>query len=274
VTPVSEDIATLVEAWPVPTVAAAVTSPTATVAVAGDSDWVVPVASISKLLAGYVAMVAVEEGTIALDGAAGRPGATFRHLLSHAAGYGFDGTAPVAAVGVRRIYSNTGIEVAADELARRAGMPYRQYLADGVLRPLGMGGTVLSGSPAHGVASNVGDLARFARELMRPTLISAGTRDEMVSVQFPQLAGVVPGVGRFDPNPWGLGPEIKGGKTGHWMGAATSDRTYGHFGGTGTFLWVDPGTDLAVVALTNRQFGPWALRWWPLFCDQVVTSFT
>ena len=35
-----------------------------------------------------------------------------------------------------------------------------------------------------------------------------------------------------------------------------SPATFGHFGGAGTFLWVDPVADLALVVLTDREFGP------------------
>ena len=57
---------------------------------------------------------------------------------------------------------------------------------------------------------------------------------------FPGLDGVLPDFGRFSPLDWGLGVELKGAKEGHWSGSLTSPRTFGHFGGSGTFLWVDP----------------------------------
>ena len=49
----------------------------------------------------------------------GQPGCTLRHLLAHAGGYPFDGAEPIARPARARIYSNTGIELAAD--ARRRG---------------------------------------------------------------------------------------------------------------------------------------------------------
>jgi CubicO group peptidase (beta-lactamase class C family) len=268
------DIGHLVADWPVPTVAAGVSSVDATLAVAGDPDWVVRVASISKVMVGYAAMLAVEEGTITLDEPAGRPGATVRHLLAHAAGYEFDGSGVVAEVGRRRVYSNVGIEIVAHAIGARAGIPFDRYLSEGIFHPLGMRGTTLLGSPAHGVHSSIRDLLVFAREMLRPRLISPGSRDEMVTIQFPELAGVMPGVGRFDPNPWGIGAEIKGGKSGHWTGSLTSSRTFGHFGGAGTFLWVDPELELAAAAIGDRDFGPWSLEVWPVFSGKVVKLFT
>ena len=45
-----------------------------------------PWASVTKLLTGLAALVAVEEGIVDLDEPAGPPGSTLRHLLSHASG--------------------------------------------------------------------------------------------------------------------------------------------------------------------------------------------
>ena len=73
----------------------------------------------------------------------------------------------------------------------------------------------------------------------------------------PSSAGIVPGVGRFDPCPWGLGVEIRGEKSPHWTGRANSPATFGHFGGAGTMMWVDPLADVGVVALTDRPFDEW-----------------
>ena len=81
----------------------------------------------------------------------------------------------------------------------------------------------------------------------------------MRTVAFPGLPGVVPGVGQLDPCDWGLGVELHDGKRPHWTSDANSPATFGHFGGSGTFLWVDPVADLALVVLTDRDFGPWAL---------------
>jgi CubicO group peptidase (beta-lactamase class C family) len=94
----------------------------------------------------------------------------------------------------------------------------------------------------------------------------------MVTVQFPQLEGVVPGLGRFDPCPWGLGPEIRGTKTPHWTAPHGSAATWGHFGGTGTFLWVDPVADVACVMLANREFTEWGLDYWPQFNEAVLAE--
>ena len=89
---------------------------------------------------------------------------------------------------------------------------------------------------------------------------------------FPGLVGLLPGVGRFDPLDWGLGFELHDGKAPHWMPATSSARTFGHFGGSGTCLWVDPVAGVALVALTDREYGPWALEAWPPLGDSVLAA--
>jgi CubicO group peptidase (beta-lactamase class C family) len=265
-----QGLESLVSAWPVEKVAAGVTDPESTREVADDTEWVTRIASVAKLLVGLAALVAVEEGSVELDEPAGPKGSTVRHLLAHASGLAFDQNVSIAPPGQRRIYSNTGIERFAEHLAARAGMPFEEYLRLGVLEPLGMTRTELRGSPAHAVWSTVSDLLAFSRELLSPTLVSPATLADATRPHFPDLAGVLPDLGRFDPNPWGLTFEIRDDKEPHWTGRGNSPATFGHFGGSGSFLWVDPEAQLASVALTDRRFGPWALEAWPAFSDAVL----
>lgn len=270
----------LVDTWPVEHVAAAVVrAANGPVDTIGDVDRRYALASVTKPLTAWAIMVGVEEGIVSLDDPIDRAdipaSATLRHLLSHAAGFGFTGDTPISAVGRRRIYSNTGIERAADVLAMAADMPFARYLHEAVLAPLGMHATDSGGSPAYGATSTVGDMVKFIHELMSPTLIAAATSAEVVSTQYPDLAGIVPDVGRFDPCPWGLGVEILGAKQPHWMGRANSPASFGHFGGAGTMMWVDPVANVGVVALTDRKFDEWshdALRLWPEFSDSVLAE--
>ena len=267
-------MATALGGWPVGAAAAGVTTAAGTLATAGDDRWAPRVASISKLLFAWAALVAVEEGTIALDDAAGPPGATMRHLLSHAAGYGFNGPDVLAEPGARRIYSNTGIDTAAAHLEARSGLTIEEYLRAAVFEPLAMTDSSLVGSVAFGVHTSVRDLLLFAREVLSPTLIAPQTADLTRTVQFPTVSGVVPGVGSFDPNPWAIGFEVRGAKTPHWMGESNGPATIGHFGGSGTFLWVDHERGFAACALTDTEFGPWSLEAWPAFSNQVVSALT
>lgn len=259
--------------WPAAKVAACVTSGGAMVSTTGDIDQPFAVASITKPLVAWAFLVAVEEGTIRLEDPAGQPGCTYRHLLSHAGGYPFDGTEPISPPERTRGYSNAGIEIAARSLEAATGFTMAAYLRDAVLDPLGMSSTVLAGSPAHGARSSVRDLARFVAETRSPTLISAGTRDIAFLSTYPDLSGIVPGVGRFAPCPWGLGFEIRGEKSPHWTGQRNSARTVGHFGGTGTMFWFDPDIDVALIALTDKPFGAWSMSAWPAVSDAVIAEF-
>jgi CubicO group peptidase (beta-lactamase class C family) len=259
-----------VERWPVGFAATGVADAGGVLATTGSTGTAVRIASVTKPIVALTVLVAVEEGTVGLDEAAGPPGSTVRHLLAHTSGLAFDGAGVLAPPGQRRIYSNTGFEVLARHLAGKAAMPFADYLHEAVVEPLGLAATELRGSPAAGVWSTVDDLLAVAREMLRPTLVQAATWLEATTPQFPEVAGVLPGIGRFSPNPWGLGVEIRGTKSPHWTGTANSPRTYGHFGGTGTFLWVDPEARLACVALTDRDFGRWALEAWPAFSDAVL----
>jgi CubicO group peptidase (beta-lactamase class C family) len=264
----------VVDTWDVPHAGVRVVRADGGQSAHGQTDVRLRIASVAKLLTTYALLVAVEEGAVELDEPAGPPGATLRHLLAHAAGYGFESDAAVLAPpGTRRIYSNRGIEEAAAHLERAAGLPFTAYLTEAVLEPLGMGATDPHGSPAFGLHSTVDDLARFVAELLEPRLIAPETLAAAIEVQFPGLPGVVPGVGRFDPCDWGLGFERNFGRPGHWAGAAVSPGAAGHFGGSGSFLWVDPAHQVGAVCLTGREFGPWALEVWPPLCDAVVASF-
>lgn len=262
----------LVAGWDVPDPAVAVLDRRGEVHGRGDTARVSRVASVTKLLTAWAVLVAAEEGSVSLDDPVGQPGCTLRHLLAHAGGYSFEGAEPFVAPGTKRVYSNTGYDLAAAHVAAATGMAFDEYLDEAVCAPLGMADTGLDGSPARDVWSSVDDLVRFAAELRRPTLVSRATWLDARSPQWPELEGVVPGVGRFDPCPWGLGPELKGAKSPHWLGDRCSAGTAGHFGGTGSFLWHDPVADVAAVALCDREFGPWALPDWPAFCDALVAG--
>jgi len=259
----------LTDTWPAESVAVAALAAGGELGRRGDPARAFRWASVTKPVMALAALVAAEEGTIDLDEPAGPPGSTIRHLLSNASGLPFDAGAPIAKPGTRRIYSNAGFEVAAERIALQAEMPFAEYLSKAVLKPLGMRAE-LRGSPASGLHGTLDDLVAFVRELFAPTLIAPETLAEAVSVQFPGLAGVIPDLGRFDPNDWGLGFELKDGKQPHFSGTLTSPRTFGHWGGSGTFFWVDPERSLALAVLTDLEFGDWAKEAWPPFSDAVV----
>ncbi|TML20212.1 MAG: beta-lactamase family protein [Actinobacteria bacterium] len=260
-----------VEAWPAPYVAVGVIRSAQGLATHGPRERVFRWASVTKLVTALAALVAAEEGTIDLDEPAGPDGSTVRHLLAHASGLPFEAGGPVGRPGRRRVYSNPGFEVLAEHVAARAEIPFTDYLAEAVLRPLGMHAE-LRGSPASELHGTLDDLLALAAELQAPRLVADETLAEATTVQFPGLSGVLPDIGRMDPNDWGLGFELRDAKSPHWTGTRNSPRTFGHFGGSGTFLWVDPDAGVALGCLTDHDFGPWALEAWPRLSDAVLAE--
>jgi CubicO group peptidase (beta-lactamase class C family) len=239
----------------------------------GDTAGVRRVASITKLAASWAVLVAVEEGSVALDDPVGPPGATVAHLLAHASGLDFDTDRVLAAPGARRIYSNTGYELLGSHVEERTGLSFGTYLAEGVLAPLGMVHSELRGSPAADLHSSVDDLLALLAELRSPQLVDPGTAVTARTCAFPGLGGVLPGWGRRDPCDWGLGPELRGDKHPHWMGSRCSPTTFGHFGGSGTYLWFDPTIDLGCIVFADRPFGDWAVEVWPAQSDAVWSAW-
>jgi CubicO group peptidase (beta-lactamase class C family) len=257
-------------AWPAPHKAAGVAKADGVVDAYGDIDRVFRWASVTKLATALAVLVAAEEGVVDLDEPAGPPGSTVRHLLAHASGLPFEGTAPIAKPGARRIYSNAGFEAVAEHLAQAAQMPFERYLRAAVLEPLGMAQTELRETAAAGLWGPLDDVLRLAVELLAPTLVAPETLAEATTVAFPGLDGVLPDYGRMSPNDWGLGFEVRDAKPGHWTGSRVSPRTFGHFGGSGAFLWVDPELGAALAALGDLNFGEWAKGAWPALSDAVV----
>lgn len=266
---------------------------------AGQIDEVFPFASVTKPIVAWSALVAVKRGLLDLDAPAGAgtahsaagagtahnavgagtasgstramlPGATVRHLLAHASGIAFDSDAVLAAPGTRRIYSNRGIEILGERLQEATATPLERWVETTVLEPLGMSSVLVPGSPAHSGEGTARDLAVFAGELAAPRLISASLAAEATSVVFPGLDGVLPGYGRQAPNDFGLGVEVRGHKHPHWTGRAGSPTTFGHFGQSGSFIWVDPEARRQAVFLGERRFAAVHKDIWPDLCDQIL----
>jgi CubicO group peptidase (beta-lactamase class C family) len=222
-------------------------------------------ASVTKLATAVAVLVAAEEGIVDLDEPAGPAGSTVRHLLAHASGLPFDEGPPIARPGTRRIYSNAGFAALAQHVGERAEMPFAAYYEH-------VWGLPLAGHPGSGAHGSMRDLLVVVRELLEPARIAGETLAEAASVQFAGLDGVLPGFGRQSPNDWGLGLELRDAKSPHWTGAHNSTRTFGHFGRSGTFVWVDPDAEIALACLTDLAFGDWAKDAWPRLADAVLAD--
>ncbi|MCS4535429.1 serine hydrolase [Corynebacterium sp. HS2168-gen11] len=256
--------------WPVLNVAGAVRRGTA-ITTTGDLDREYQLASVTKLLATYGVLIAIEEGVFELDTPIFEQ-ATVRHLLAHAGGVGFHRTDPIKGIETRRIYSSYGFELLGDAIAAETEMSFAEYLHEAVFAPLGMQRTKLWGSPGHEATSTVRDLLLFADEILAPQLLAESTLAAALEVQFPTLDGIVPGYGMHKPCQWGLGFEIHGHKQPHWLAPNMPADVVGHFGQAGTFVWVHRPTQQAAVVLTDRPFGPWAKPLWDSFNGEIFQA--
>jgi CubicO group peptidase (beta-lactamase class C family) len=150
-------------------------------------------------------------------------------------------------------------------------MAFAEYVRRAVCEPLGIA-LDPDGDPGSGMHASLQDVLAVGSELLAPKLVADETRDEMVATQFPGLSGVLPDFGRFEPLDWGLGVQLNT-TPASWMGSRASARTFGHFGGSGTFLWVDPEPGVVCAALTTREFDEWAKAAWPRLANAVLENF-
>lgn len=250
-----------------------VTGPEQTLAVQGDPHAVLPLASVSKPISAWGALIAVERGLVDLDEPAGPEGSTLLNLLDHTSGLPFEGEQTQAAPGTRRIYSNAGFDALGARVAEAAGMPFAEWLTREVTGPLGMNDIEVTGRPSAGYRASIADLLTFGREVLRPTLIPVELRDLALMVSRPGLRGVVPGYGSFDDNQWGLGFELKGAKSPHWLADSFPPEAAGHFGGQGSFFFLDRSRDLAAAFLSGVAFGDDHRRIWPPLTDEIAARY-
>ncbi|MGA7834307.1 MAG: serine hydrolase domain-containing protein [Acidimicrobiales bacterium] len=235
------------------------------VAEVGDFSSVRPWASVSKMAVAMAFGIEMDWGLHAYTETVGPRGANFANLLSHSSGLGLEEGDPVAPVATRRIYSNYGVDLAVHGIVGEN--PPAEWLNDRVFEPLGMTTTALTGRPAGGVIGSTDDMATLALAWLRADALATATRDRMIRPYLPDLAGVVPGFGRFNPCPWGMGPEVRGDKH-HWMGD-WPPTSFGHFGMTGTLMLLNVDEGIGVVATTTEDFGPWAVQLWPAWTSEV-----
>jgi CubicO group peptidase (beta-lactamase class C family) len=240
----------------------------------GDTTRPFELASITKLYTAMAALVAHEEGTLPLDDPIDDDTAAPAELLAHSAGIAPDQHRSMAPQATRRIYSTAAYEMLADGLTVAAGMRFADYAHEAVAVPLGLETMRLDGSPGAGAVGSVEDVLGLSAAWRTPTLIDGTTLTRAITPHRPELEGVLPGYGRQAPNPWGLGPEIRGDKHPHWTAPTNDPRTYGHFGRAGTMLWIDPVADVTVIALSDQEFGPWAVGAWPVLGDAVLSAAT
>lgn len=244
---------------------------------AGDLTSTFPLASVTKILAGRAILIAVEEGFINLDEERliGYPSesTSLRALLAHVSGVSFNSADRVAAVGQRRTYTNYAFEVAGAWVAERVGLPFTDWLDESVVAPLLLQDTFVEGSCAYSGIGSARDLITLGRELLEPKLISAELALQACTVQWPGIRGVTPGYGSYADNTWGLGLELRGDKQVTWFPTISEGGTFGHFGQSGSFLWVAPESRFGAVFVGAEPFGNWHKQHWSRLNDWLIESF-
>jgi CubicO group peptidase (beta-lactamase class C family) len=204
-------------------------------------------------------------------------------------------TAPIAPPNTKVIYSNVGYSLLAVIIERLSGQPFKATLRQLVIEPLGIE-AYLGDEPPHRVATvfDAGENpARIGTPLewrnstlfrslatpyggmvtslngafgllhvfsgkpvgfLRPEIIGEATRN-----QTGKMDGMV-GPFKWSPCPWGLGPELRGIKTPHWIPPDASPNSFGHAGTSGCVVWTDPRRDITwTIMCTRAMDGDWFL---------------
>ena len=280
------------DSWPVANVAAFVVNfSSGRTVMVGDRTKKFHFASVTKIASTAAFLVALSEGLIGLDQQLSG-GLVVRDLMGHSSGLGSDvdpnvdifDQRPIVAPRTRRIYSSAGFEFLARWLEVESGIRFDQYLKEALLDPAEMVGSSLSGKnwpgagstgAAAGMEGNVVDLHNLAIAIFHGSPhLDAFYLNEAKIPYLPHLPGVLPGFGLMDANTWGLGFEIRGNKHPHWTSGLNSELTYGHFGAAGTFLWIDPVVKIGFGVLTDKSFGVWAQKAWPVASTYVLENFS
>jgi CubicO group peptidase (beta-lactamase class C family) len=117
------------------------------------------------------------------------------------------------------------------------------------------------GAPWGGLLTSAMDLAKFAQFMMRqgatsqgdrllsPAAISAATRNQLACMRD------VPDEERRC-RPWGLGWRLNWPAHSANFGDLLGPQTYGHWGATGTVLWIDPESGIFALVLTTLPQEP------------------
>lgn len=186
-----------------------------------------------------------------------------QELLAHCSGLAANEAKILCAPRQKRIYSNFGYELLAAVLEKKTGIEFYTWLHSQVLSPLAITEVSYTASPAWGISGKISDLAIFALEAACPQYLAPSFQSLWFSPFIPNLPGILPGWGHQRDNLWGLGPEIKGDKRPHWLASEFSAESYGHFGQSGSFLWVDPQVKKAGFFLGEQRFGKIHQQLWP-----------
>lgn len=129
------------------------------------------------------------------------------------------------------------------------------------------------GAPWGGLVTTASDLARFCHmmlghspaDVLSPATIRSATRNQLE--EMPD----VPEVARRT-KPWGLGWRLNWPAHSANFGDFLGPRTYGHWGATGTVLWIDPDQEAFMVLLTTCPQEPHG-TWLAKISNMVAAAF-
>jgi len=116
------------------------------------------------------------------------------------------------------------------------------------------------GAPWGGLLTTPLDLGQFAQLMLNNgragerQLLSPATVRESTGNQLAVMKEVPDEERRF--RPWGLGWRLQWASHANSFGDLVSSKTYGHWGATGTLLWIDPEKDSFVMILSTQPLDP------------------
>lgn len=244
----------------------------------GDVAQVFPLASVTKVITALATLSAMQQGAMDLSDVVGEDGArrpySAAHLLSHSSGLAQEGDGHDFrdAPGRRRIYSNQGFDVLGQYLQASVGVPNTRWIDQSVAAPLGMRATTVPRSPASSGFGNAIDMTLLIEELLDPQLLTPRSHAALTTTVLPGLRGILPGYGMQRDNAWGLGAEVKANKSPHWTPPEASPSTFGHFGMSGSFVWVDPRKGIGATFLGSEPFGQWHKDNWPALGSRILEA--
>jgi CubicO group peptidase (beta-lactamase class C family) len=192
-------------------------------------------------------------------------------------------------------YSNVGYGLLAQVVEARTGQEFAAALAELVLAPLGVEGYLGGELPREpAVVADVrgrhrgGDLepfnSAFWRDLALPWagfvttaagalavvrafrsqpdgFLSDKVRAEAVRSHTGDLPGGFAEPLMWSRCAWGLGPEVRGDKSPHWVPAEAGSDSFGHSGASGALAWLAPARGVAWAILGARTAdNGWLLR--------------
>jgi len=127
--------------------------------------------------------------------------------------------------------------------------------------------------PWSGMVTNAAGALALVRAFRDPQFLNAATATAATSDQTGGLSGGFVEPLFWDPCPWGLGPDLRGAKSPHWVPAAAGSDSFGHSGASGCLAWYAPSADLAWAIFGARTAdNGWLLRRSPAISTAILAE--